>query len=152
MDDSRNSNLNINQGTVPIRKKVPSRSKTGWLLIFVLLTFIFAGSTAYLAKENYALKNNPDKLSGDENKELVKRVGKLMILPSNEEPTVATVTDLSVLKDQPFFNRAQIGDKVLIYSVAKKAILFNPSENKVVEVAPINDTPVQPAPQQSTQQ
>ncbi len=42
-------------------------------------------------------------------------------------------------KGQPFFANAQVGDKVLIYYKAKKAILYNPTDNKIVEVGPISD-------------
>lgn len=75
--------------------------------------------------------------------DLVAEIGKLIVLPSDETPTVATVTDLEPLRDQPFFANAKIGDKVLIYSNAKKAILYDPIAKKIVEVAPINiGTPI----------
>lgn len=69
---------------------------------------------------------------------LVSEVGKLIDLPSGEDPTVATVTDISRLQDQPFFARAKNGDKVLIYTQAKKAILYDPSAKKILDVAPVN--------------
>ena len=69
---------------------------------------------------------------------VIQKVGQLMVLPTDEEPTVATVTDLNALKGQPFFTGAKIGDKVLIYTNAKKAILYDPIANKIVNVAPIN--------------
>ena len=65
-------------------------------------------------------------------------VGKLLVLPQNETPSLATVSDPSKLQDQKFFANAKSGDKVLIYSLAKKAILYSPSLHKVVEVAPVN--------------
>jgi hypothetical protein len=70
-------------------------------------------------------------------KDLVTKVGKLIVLPSNETPTVATVVDPSVLKSQPFFANAKKGDAVLIYTSAKTAILYDPAVNKIVNVAPI---------------
>ena len=69
---------------------------------------------------------------------VVSRVGQLMVLPENETPTVATVTDPDKLKDQPFFANTKIGDKVLIYPNAKKAILYDPAQGKILEVAPLN--------------
>lgn len=74
----------------------------------------------------------------EEVKKLVEEVGKLIDLPQGETPTIATVTDVSKLKDQPFFQKAKNGDKVLIYTNARKAILYDPQAKKVIDVAPIN--------------
>jgi len=73
-----------------------------------------------------------------EAEKLVIEIGRLLVLPTDEQPTVATVTDLEALKGQPFFLNAKIGYKVLIYTKAKKAILYDPQARKIVEVAPIN--------------
>jgi hypothetical protein len=63
-----------------------------------------------------------------------------MVLPADETPTIATVSDPEKLKDQPFFANAKKGDKVLIFSNSAKAILYSPTEDKIVEVAPINSS------------
>lgn len=76
--------------------------------------------------------------SQDEVKRLVAEVGKIIDLPAGEVPTLATVVDVSKLKDQPFFQKAKNGDKVLIYSGAQKAILYDPVAKKVKEVGPVN--------------
>ena len=60
------------------------------------------------------------------------------MLPTGETPTIATVTDASKLKDQAFFTNAVTGDKVLIYTNAKKAFLYRPSTNKIINIAPVN--------------
>lgn len=102
------------------------------------------GTTFYFYSEYSTLKQDPDKVAQEEVAKLVAQVGKLIVLPERETPTLATVTDLDKLKDQPFFAKAKTGDKVLIYANAKKAILYNPELNKIVEVAPIdigNPTP-----------
>jgi len=74
----------------------------------------------------------------EEAKELVAKVSELIFLPEDELPTIATVSDIESLEDQPFFDRAKNGYKVLIYTSARKAILYDPVENKIVEVAPLN--------------
>jgi hypothetical protein len=71
-------------------------------------------------------------------KQLVDDVGKVLVLPTDETPTIATVTDPTKLKSQPFFANAQTGDKVLIYQKAQKAILWRPSTSKVIEVSNVN--------------
>jgi hypothetical protein len=73
----------------------------------------------------------------EQNRQLVDKVGQLIVLPTDEQPTIATVSDLDKLKGQPFFAHAELGDKVFIYSGAKKAILYRPSTNKIIELAPL---------------
>ncbi len=104
----------------------------------VLSLLVAVGAAAYFYRELSDLKKNPNKVAEDETKALIDKVGKLIVLPVNEQPTVATVTDLSKLKDQAFFAQAKEGDKVLIFTNAKKAILYNPADNRIVEVAPVN--------------
>ncbi len=73
-----------------------------------------------------------------ESKELYDRVNEHFLLPSDELPTIATVTDPEKLKGQAFFSKAKTGDKVLIFTNAKEAILYSPSLDKIISVAPLN--------------
>ncbi len=68
--------------------------------------------------------------------EMVSAVGMLMILPA-ETPSVATVTDLAPLESQAFFANAQVGDVLLMFPQARKAVLYRPAANKLIEVAPL---------------
>lgn len=81
---------------------------------------------------------NAQKAATAEIQRLVQEVGKLIDLPKDEVPTVATVTDTAKLQNDAFFKNAKNGDKVLIYTKAKKAVLYDPTAKKVVEVASIN--------------
>jgi len=74
---------------------------------------------------------------------LIAKIGELIVLPQGENPTVATVIDPELLRNQPFFANAKKGDRVLIYPIARKAILYDPVSNKIVEVAPIDVRPPQ---------
>lgn len=118
------------------------------LPVLIILTLIGLGSAGYFyfkyQKSQHELqlaKTDPStlqKAAQAEVKSLLAEVGKLIELPSGEDPTVATITDISKLKDQPFFAHAKNGDKVLIYTNAKKAILYDPNAHKVIDVAPVN--------------
>lgn len=115
-----------------------------WIVVIVVIV-IAIGFSAYqviksreLNKQLNELKQTPQKAVEGETKALIEKIGKLIILPKDEQPTVATVTDLKPLQDQPFFKNAKINDKVLIYSVSKKAVLYRPDENIIIEVAPLN--------------
>lgn len=103
--------------------------------ILVALVIVLALTSAYFYKKS---RTNPNAASQAEVKSLVSKVGRLMILPTSETPTIATVSDPEALKDQTFFVDAKKGDKVLIYSNAKKAILYDPKADKIVNIAPLN--------------
>ena len=106
--------------------------------ILVVATLAAGGSSFYFYNEASALKKDPNKTAREETEKLVAQVGKLIVLPEGETPTVATVSDPEKLNNQPFFAKAKQGDKVLIYTNAKKALLYDVENNKIVEVAPIN--------------
>lgn len=106
-----------------------------------ILLLLLAASPAYYFYAKYQetkklLSRNPLILE-NEDKGLIEKIGKLIDLPPDESPTIATVTDVEKIKNQPFFSKAKNGDKVLIYNNAKKAILFDPIANKIIEVGPL---------------
>lgn len=108
------------------------------LIILVGLLAVSFGAAIYFYNQAAALKDNPDKTTKEEIEKLVTQVGKLIVLPEGEMPTVATVSDPKKLQSQIFFAKAKKGDRVLIYTNSKKAILYDQENNKIVEVAPIN--------------
>ena len=107
-------------------------------LLLVILLVLAISFAVYLHMKNTRLAANPDALAQEESKDLAAEVGRFILLPKGEIPTVATVSDPEKLKDKPFFAKAKVGDKVLLYPVAKKAFLYDPVVKKVLEVAPIN--------------
>jgi len=62
-------------------------------------------------------------------------------LPAHETPTVATVVHADKLRGQSFFANARNGDKVLVYGKEKEAILYRPSTDQIVTIAPVTVTP-----------
>lgn len=82
--------------------------------------------------------DHPEQFAQTEGRALIAKVEKLIELPQGEDPTIATVSDYEKVKNQPFFARSMNGDKVLIYTQAKKAILYRPATNKIIDVAPVN--------------
>jgi hypothetical protein len=106
--------------------------------IAVLIFVLSVAGNAYLFMQYRTLSEDPQKQAQQEMRDLVASVSDLMVLPEGEDPTIATVADTEKLKDQAFFANAVIGDKVLLYTTAKKAILYRPGTNKIIEVAPIN--------------
>lgn len=82
--------------------------------------------------------SNPNEASKEEIKSISQELGKLIELPRDDEPTVATILDKNKLKNEPFFTKAENGDKVILYTKSLKAILFRPSTGKVINFASLN--------------
>jgi hypothetical protein len=112
--------------------------------VMVIVWFIVGvavGAGAFFAWNMY-MKPNPAKVATQvqqaQVKDLIAKVGKLIILPTGEEPVVATINDAaSLIKDQVFYKGAQNGDIVLVYQKASKAIVYSPTRNVIVNVGPI---------------
>lgn len=111
------------------------------LIVFISLSFLGTGFFYYQyqnsKRELEKLLTNPDEFVKSENKRLIEKVAAIYDVPKDEEPTIVVVNDLTPLKNQAFFARAKVGDRVLVYNIAKKAILYDPRANKIIEVAPI---------------
>lgn len=127
------------------------------LVLLVLVAGAGLATAGYLYAQNQQLKNNPQ-TAQDANKarvaELKEKVGKRMALPADETPVLATVTDKTKLKDQPFFKDAENEDVILIFPQAKKAIVYREKTDFIVNSGPIaitSDTPgTTPAPVDQT--
>ena len=103
------------------------------VLVFLLIMGL-VGFAVYVLKEN----KSPELTAEAEIQALLIEIGRLIVLPEGEQPIVATVFDLERLSGQPFFEEAKKGDRVLIYTNAKKAILYDPVAKRIVAIAPIN--------------
>lgn len=111
------------------------------VLVVVIIVLIIAAGVSYYFFNQYQqtkkLLQNPTSAAQEQVNALVQKVGMIMDLPTGENPTVATISDITKLKSQPFFANAKNGFKVLLYQKAKKAILYDPFQNKIVEVQPL---------------
>ncbi len=103
-------------------------------LTLTLLVILLALSTVYFYKKNTVEDGTK------EIQTLIRRISEVAILPEGETPTIATVSDPEALKDQSFFTGAKKGDKVLIFTQAKKAYLYDPDAHKIINIAPMSTT------------
>ncbi len=122
-----------------------------WIMMIGLLVALSLGG--YFYYKLHKLEENSNTVAQKEAKDLLSQVAKIYLIPTGEEPTVATVSDPLKLRDQAFFANAQKDDKVLMFSTAGKAVLYRPSINKIIETAPFNISKkdeATPPPQKST--
>ena len=124
------------------RPHVPKRvtkKNMPWLIIVVLVLISGFLFWQYHQAQN-KLQISDGTASSQQVSQLINKVRRLAVLPASETPTVATVVHADKLRSQSFFVNAQDGDKVLVYSKEKEAILYRPSTNQIVTIAPVNVT------------
>src|ERR1035437_8671930 len=125
-------------------------NKSLWLIVLVVVLILAALPSYYYYnqyKQAQMLLQNPKASATAQAQDLVAKVSKLIVLPTTETPTIATVSDVTKLAGQPFFANAQNGDKVLIFAQTKEAVLYRESINKIIQVAPVDlGTSLAPAP------
>lgn len=135
---------------VPAQKSTPSADKRVKkpkkrlfivAAIVIVMALIAAGLIAVAVVQHREIERlrSPEavaEIARQETSDLVNKVSALIQLP-DEDPTIATVEDITKLKEQPFFADAQNGDKVLIFSVASQAVIYRDSENRIINAGPI---------------
>lgn len=106
------------------------------LIIAFCLLIVLGGS--YFFYKKVETNTSPNLQMQKETADYVSTVGKLILLPEGEAPTVAIVSNKEKLSNQPFFKLAENGDVLLAYKTALKAILYRPMINKIINVAEIS--------------
>lgn len=116
--------------------------------VLIVAAIGVGGWFAYRSQSGGDLANLPDdvvRLSDEQVSEVVARVSKFIVVPEDEEPTVAVLRDTATLAErQPFYRGAKDGDILVIYS--SRAIIYDPKANKLVHVGPITRAESTPTP------
>ena len=124
--------------------KVTKRTIT-WMIVVLVILAVLASIARFFHVKGWGLSQQERDQRAVAT--LVKKINVFMLLP-NEMPVVATVTDAESLKtSQPFYKDAVNGDVLLLYSVAQRAILYRPSDNRIINVGPVYLNQSAPAPQ-----
>ena len=108
------------------------------LIIIVSIVLLITSLTSYYFFQYQQAKQNPEISAHDQIIRTTEKIQNFIDLPKDEIPRMFTVSNREKLQNQPFFERAQNGDQVLIYIRTNKAILYRPSDNRVIEVAPFS--------------
>jgi hypothetical protein len=122
----------------PISKHALLSKKRILLGLLFAVALLGVGGSYYFYQKYSAMKADPNIEAQRQSVKLIADLGKLMELPTGETPTIATISDKEKLNTQTFFQNAQNGDIIFAYTTAMKAILYRPSTNKIINVAPIS--------------
>ena len=128
----------------PHKKHVKKSSKLR-LGVEILLVILLVASAAYVWRLRAQRHDLATRLVKQQNQLMVaaqsaptpQYVGELAGVLVDEVPSYSTVTDAAKAKQSSdFFKDAQNGDELMIYPKAGKALLYRPSVDKLVAVAP----------------
>ena len=108
------------------------------VVILIALIAVLLLTVGVLFFKYNKLKNDPKSTAKNDTTLVIKEVGDIYELPTNEEPTVAKIQDKQKLKDQAFFDKSQNGDYLLVYTKNKLALIYRSTTNKLINVGPIN--------------
>lgn len=142
-----NSGMEKYSGSKEKKRKIISKA----LFIVIIAGVIFGGYKIAKNKIFTGQKNQPAQANITITpEEIISKVGKLIILPTNEVPAVYSIPDVNKLAKIPFFKSAKNGDYVLVFLKNQKAVLYDPKENVIVEITSSNQSISSPSqPQQN---
>lgn len=127
------------QAESPRVSRVPQKKGKFLRYLLLIVSYVIVGIAVWQIQAQ--VQSDPMRQQAkaeEEVKSIVNRVSQLMLLPSDETPQVAAINDAeSLAKTQAFFVNAKNEDQILIYLKDQKAIIYRPSENKIINVGPI---------------
>ncbi len=110
------------------------------LLFILMVIFVYQ---VYKSNPNLRIPLPFQKASNEEkikieNEKMMKYIATLIQLP-DEEPVIADILTKETIESQPFFENAEIGDKLIIFYNSKKAMLYSPETKLIKELANIKE-------------
>jgi len=116
-----------------------------WLTISIVLLIVLGAAFAWVylgyrsAQKQISYLSTPEaqkQLAEQEISDIVNKVKRHMQLSESDTPSVATIADVEKLsKQQPFFQNAANGDKLLVYK--DKAIIYSVDKDLIINVGPV---------------
>ncbi|MES2408937.1 MAG: hypothetical protein V4509_01380, partial [Patescibacteria group bacterium] len=89
--------------------------------LLILLFIALALGLVYYFLQYKKLTKDPNAVAKEKTAEVIKQISELAVVPNDPNAVLATVSDITKLKDQSFFNDAQNGDDVVIFPAAMRA-------------------------------
>lgn len=120
----------------PRNKKTLLRNIKIAVALLCIVAVVCAGLAYYFHWFGFGL--SAQERAAQEALRFQEKASSLIIMPTEEVPVVAHVSDASALRNaQAFYKNVENDDVLLIYSVAQRAILYRPSTHILVNVGPI---------------
>src|SRR5262245_20260942 len=113
-------------------------SRIIWVLSVLMVIAVIGGLFVY-----WQYRKTLDKNPEAEQQRWTSELGSVMIMPT-EKPMITTVLDKTKLNNKTLSEQAQNGDRLYIFSRAKRVVLYRPTLKKVVNILIIQTNPKTP--------
>ncbi len=120
------------------KKKIDKKKilKIAAIIIVAFLVLLLASGIAVMLKNISQPKNIfPVEKSSEET--AVSRAAKHLLLPEEKPVIIEIKNSADLAKEQAFYAGARDGDILLIYAAAKKAVIYSPARDMIINVGPI---------------
>lgn len=141
-----------------IKKPLKKKRGMGFLLNLLLLVAIIAvvamfvraeqdrraarGELEKTAQQLEELKNSTQASGQQVAEEVLNKIRNHIELPTDPQPTVATITDVERLRESnEFYQKAKNGDHLII--TEKRAVLYDPERDVIIDVVPVQISPAE---------
>jgi len=123
-------------------KKTSLAFKVVMFIVLVLLGASVAGSIFLYNKytetqqkvEKLSTVQGQQELNKTQVQQLLSKMRTHILLPKDEDPVVATISDIKLLNSNPFYADAKNGDNVVVYAKAKKAFIYSSDKDMIINV------------------
>lgn len=119
-----------------ISESVFNKKPSPLKLILIALAGIAVLVAAYFAWQYFTAPKDDAAKNQATVKRVVAEVGAIYLLPEGE-PSVIQIQDKNQLKDQPFYQKAENGDFILVYKKDKLAVIYRDTAKKIVNAGAI---------------
>lgn len=113
--------------------------KTKLIILGLIIVAIVGGLLLMQSRNSVSFEaGSENTLSENEIEDIIAGVRAHIVLPDDEVPLIATITDVDALAaTQPFYRDAKNGDLLIIYQSISKAIIYDTENDVLVNVGPI---------------
>lgn len=120
----------------PANRPTSAKKSKKKLILIILAVLAVAALAAVIVFQQIKLSSNLTDEQAAKNTQ--EKVAKIMLLPE-EDALVSDITDIAQISEQPFFSKAENGDKVLIFVQSAKIVVYRESTNQIVNAGPLID-------------
>jgi hypothetical protein len=114
-----------------VKKAGIFRSKKFWIVLVIIV--ILVAVSLYQIKQ---ASLTPEERQLKANIAMIEKVATLIMIP-DEEPIIATIAESEKFaQEQAFYQGTIDGDKLIIFAKSRRAIIYSPSRNIIVNSGP----------------